>query len=146
MASAILYEKKYETKFMTTARGSAIIMPFCPPKARPIIISSSVIAVSRNAVLKVFPISFRGATYWMLRAQARCSSQIAHGAAALAPFCKIFRMIGLAENCEQVTEYKRVRAQVRKNEGRLPASPPSLEFSNIYLLPDISFAPVTGSA
>src|SRR5579862_3859091 len=35
-----------------------MIIPFCPPNARPIIISSSVSAVSRNAVLNVFPISF----------------------------------------------------------------------------------------
>src|SRR6266566_1207572 len=35
---------------------SAINMPFWPPKIRPMNISSSVSAVSRNAVLKVFPI------------------------------------------------------------------------------------------
>src|SRR5260370_22751619 len=58
MLSAILSEKKYETKFITTATAKAIIMPFCPPKARPIIISSSVSAVSKNAVLKVFPITW----------------------------------------------------------------------------------------
>src|SRR5258707_920267 len=58
MLSAILSEKKYETKFITTATARAIIIPFCPPKARPIIISSSVSAVSKNAVLKVFPITW----------------------------------------------------------------------------------------
>src|SRR5207302_10969009 len=43
-------------KFITAAKTSARIMPFWPPKARPINIRSSVSAVSRNAVLKVFPI------------------------------------------------------------------------------------------
>src|ERR1700733_13569793 len=35
---------------------NASSMPFCPPKARPMAINSSVIAVSRRAVLNVFPI------------------------------------------------------------------------------------------
>ena len=41
---------------MTAAKASASNMPFCPPKARPMNISSSVSSVSRNAVLNVFPI------------------------------------------------------------------------------------------
>src|SRR6478752_252238 len=44
-------------KFVTTAIASAMIIPFCPPKARPIIIRSRVKAVNRIAVLNVFPIS-----------------------------------------------------------------------------------------
>src|SRR4030081_3906664 len=35
-----------------------MIIPFCLPKARPMNISRSVSAVSRNAVLNVFPIVF----------------------------------------------------------------------------------------
>jgi hypothetical protein len=55
MASAILSEKKYETKFITTANAKARSIPFCPPKTRPMNISNSVSAVSRTAVLNVFP-------------------------------------------------------------------------------------------
>src|SRR5271165_3382454 len=53
MASAILSEKKYETKFMMAAKTRAINMPRWPPKARPATIGSKVIAVSRSAVLKI---------------------------------------------------------------------------------------------
>jgi len=41
---------------MTAARTKAMIMPFWPPNARPMNIRSSVSSVSKNAVLKVFPI------------------------------------------------------------------------------------------
>src|ERR1700680_2883923 len=78
MLSAILSEKKYETKFITTATARAIIIPFCPPKARPIIISSRVSAVSKNAVLNVFPIEWLFPSYWMLRLPPGCK-ELKHG-------------------------------------------------------------------
>src|SRR6266550_6882767 len=56
VASAILSEKKYAIKFVAVAIISAQIIPLWPPKARPIPINSKVRAVSRKAVLKVFPI------------------------------------------------------------------------------------------
>src|SRR5215472_8132578 len=57
---------------MTTANASARNIPFCPPNARPMNSSSSVRAVSRNAVLKVFPIVVVTLFHWMLRFRARC--------------------------------------------------------------------------
>src|SRR5437660_1214795 len=54
--AAIVAEKKYAIKLVPVAIISAHIIPLWPPKARPIAISSKVRAVSRNAVLKVFPI------------------------------------------------------------------------------------------
>src|SRR5512138_2451810 len=57
--SAILSEKKYETKFITTARPNAMIMPRWPPRALPTNRKNNVMPVSNRAVLKVFPIPCR---------------------------------------------------------------------------------------
>src|SRR5215831_4112691 len=51
---AILSEKKYAVPFMRIANTSAIVMPPRPPNACPRNKRSSVSAVNRNAVLKVF--------------------------------------------------------------------------------------------
>src|SRR5579864_875371 len=61
---------------MTTAKASAMNIPFCPPNARPMAISSSVSAVRRNAVLKVFPIDSLTYIDWMSPARARCMCPI----------------------------------------------------------------------
>ena len=59
--SAILSEKKYAPPFISTANTSAMVMPFDPPNASPINSNSSVKAVSKNAVLKVFMLFSLGA-------------------------------------------------------------------------------------
>src|SRR5579863_5133024 len=53
-ASAILSEKKYAPPFIRTATTSAIVNPCEPPSIWPTKSSSSVNAVSRNVVLRVF--------------------------------------------------------------------------------------------
>ena len=43
---------------LNAAKTNAISIPFCPPKTRPTKSSKSVSAVSKKAVLKVFPMGF----------------------------------------------------------------------------------------
>src|SRR4051794_11199668 len=79
MLRAILSEKKYETKFMTAAKKKAKIMPRSPPNARPTKMMKSVSRVSKNVVLKVFPIC-RFLSKLMLRVGGRCEqSKAAYG-------------------------------------------------------------------
>src|SRR5437870_1776954 len=57
---------------MTEAKAIASNIPVCTPKARPMNISSSTIAVSKNAVLNVFPIILVELVHLMLRVAGRC--------------------------------------------------------------------------
>src|SRR5260370_4390707 len=56
---------------MTAAKASAISIPFCPPKARPASMSSSVMPVSRSVVVNML-LMIIASVFWLDRLDAWC--------------------------------------------------------------------------
>src|SRR5579864_4802371 len=106
---------------MMAAKMRARIIPFWPPKARPMNMSNNVISVSRNAVLNVFPIVvlFQGSLHSMLRAVQRCTAPIL-GRPWLSrgpPSPRSLGIIELAGNCEIIYGAQAVTGKILSRKG-----------------------------